>query len=342
MVLRTGFSPDDLALLDCEVVVICSAFNQESVLHEALDSFVAQETNFSFVVLVHDDASTDSTANIIRTYAERYPRLIKGVYESENQYQKGKLFWYLDYLRKSKAPYIAFCEGDDYWIANNKLKLQREALERNPDCSFCFTNAKRIDSSTARVLGDMLPAYSWEKGILNKAKLDTVDLLKMTFLPTASFFARRDSWLEEPELPNSAFRGDRAHQLFLSLCGFAYYLDVVTCAYRVNNPNSVMGEWAKSDERMLAVHDSYIMLYRCFDDYSEFRYHEAVQDAIDLKLFDKMLLTGEKGLVSKESAYRIARERGMSGRAKYRLFCLSPAFYRFVRRLGCPFSSKER
>lgn len=332
--LRTGFSPKDMHSIECDVVVVCSAFNQENVIHEALEGFVSQSTSFSFVVLVHDDASTDSTAQIIKDYAKQYPALIKGIYESENQFQRGEIHWYLDYFRETNARFVALCEGDDYWTVDNKLEIQYSALVSNPECSFCFTNAFRVDSSSGKIVGEMLPAYPWEESLLNKKKLDTIDLLKITFLPTASFFARREAWLLEPDLPREAFRGDRAHQLFLSLNGPAYYLDAITCAYRVNNPNSQMGHWANSDIKMNSILDSYIELYVYLDKYTNYQYHNALQEAIELKLYDKMLLTGKKGLVSKKIAYKIARERGLSGLIKYRLFCSSPAIYHIVRKLG--------
>lgn len=332
--MRTGFSLDEMRSVECEVIIVCSVYNQEDVVKDALEGFVKQKTSFPFVALVHDDASTDSTAQIVMEYAERYPSIIKGIYDSENQYQQNKLFWYLDFLRESKAHFIAICEGDDYWIEDEKLEKQYQQLIRNPNCSFCFTNAVKIDYTSGRLLGVMLPAYSWEKRILKKGKLDTVDLLRITFLPTATFFARKDAWLLEPILPDKAFKGDRAHQIFLSLHGDACYIDAVTSVYRVNNTSSLMGNWAESSSKMVSVLDSYIELYKFFDTYSEFSFHNAVQDAIDLKLFDKMLLTSEKELLSSKSAYKIAARRGLPGILKCFLFQLSPAIYHFIRNVG--------
>lgn len=332
--MRTGFSLDEMSSVECDVVIVCSAYNQENVVKDALEGFVKQKTSFPFVALVHDDASTDSTAQIIREYADRYPSIIKGIYDSENQYQQNKLFWYLDFLRESKARFIAICEGDDYWIEDEKLEKQYQKLIRNPNCSFCFTNAVRIDYTSNRPLGTMLPAYSWEKCIFQKGMLDTVDLLRVTFLPTATFFARKDAWLLEPKLPDNAFKGDRAHQIFLSLHGDACYIDDVTSAYRVNNTNSLMGNWANSSSKMVSVLDSYIELYNFFDTYSKFNFHSAVQEAIDLKLFDKMLLTSERELLSSKSAYKIAARRGLPGILKYLLFQLSPVSYHFIRNVG--------
>ena len=71
------------------VSVICNAYNQEKYIAQALDSFLMQRTDFAFEILVHDDASTDSTPDIIRSYAEKHPELIKPYFQTENQYSKG-------------------------------------------------------------------------------------------------------------------------------------------------------------------------------------------------------------------------------------------------------------
>lgn len=111
--MRRGFQVSDISSVECEVLIVCSTYNQEKYLADALEGFVSQKASFPFLALVHDDASTDGTADVIREYETRYPDIIKGIYEDENQYQQGALFWYLDYLRNSKAKYIALCEGDD-------------------------------------------------------------------------------------------------------------------------------------------------------------------------------------------------------------------------------------
>lgn len=72
-----------------KVSVICTAYNHEKYIEEALHSFVIQNTDFRFEVIAHDDASTDDTAKIIEEYAERYPDIIKPIYQKENQYSKG-------------------------------------------------------------------------------------------------------------------------------------------------------------------------------------------------------------------------------------------------------------
>ena len=101
------------------VSIVCNAYNQELYIREALESFVAQKTNFKFEILVHDDASTDTTADIIREYESKYPDIIKPIYQTENQYSKNVSITALQHQR-ANGKYIAFCEGDDYWIDEYK------------------------------------------------------------------------------------------------------------------------------------------------------------------------------------------------------------------------------
>lgn len=106
------------------VSIKCLVYNHAPYLRQCLDGFVMQKTNFKFEAVVHDDCSTDGSQEIIKEYAAKYPDIIKPIYETENQYSKhdGSLRRIVDAHLNGK--YIAFCEGDDYWIDPNKLQLQ--------------------------------------------------------------------------------------------------------------------------------------------------------------------------------------------------------------------------
>ena len=97
------------------VTVNCLVYNHEPFLRQCLDGFVMQKTTFKFEVIVHDDASTDRSADIIREYAERYPNIIRPVFEKENQYSKGvtRELLHIFFLPTCSRKYIAYCEGDD-------------------------------------------------------------------------------------------------------------------------------------------------------------------------------------------------------------------------------------
>ena len=117
--------------------VVCITYNHEKFIRRALDGFVMQRTNFSFDVLIHDDASTDRTADIIREYEQKYPDLFTVIYEKENQWKKKDICRDIVFP-KVRGEYVALCEGDDYWTDPLKLHKQVEFLETHPEYAICF------------------------------------------------------------------------------------------------------------------------------------------------------------------------------------------------------------
>ncbi len=122
------------------VTVQCLVYNHERFLRDCLNGFVMQQTSFPFEVIVHDDASTDHSADIIREYVEKYPHLIKPVYQTENQYSKkdGSLSRALSAAMSPYSLYLAYCEGDDYWTSPSKLQRQVDFMELHPEYTMCF------------------------------------------------------------------------------------------------------------------------------------------------------------------------------------------------------------
>jgi len=123
------------------VSVVCTAYNHKKYIRAALESFVMQQTNFKYEVLIHDDASTDGTTDIIREYEKKHPNLIRVVYQKENQYSKGILIPETFLYPLARGRYIAICEGDDYWIDPHKLQKQFDMLEKHPDVDICTHSA---------------------------------------------------------------------------------------------------------------------------------------------------------------------------------------------------------
>ncbi|MGI6078575.1 MAG: glycosyltransferase family 2 protein [Fastidiosipilaceae bacterium] len=107
-------------------------YNHEKYIRQCLDGILMQKVNFPYEILVHDDASPDGTADIIREYEAKYPGIIKPIYQTENQYSQGKPVSKFNFDR-ARGKYLAFCEGDDYWTDPGKLQKQVDFLERHPE-----------------------------------------------------------------------------------------------------------------------------------------------------------------------------------------------------------------
>ena len=108
------------------VSINCITYNHEAYIRDALEGFLMQKTDFTFEILVHDDASTDQTANIIRKYEKKYPEIIKPIYQKENQYSQEVEISKQFQFPRARGKYIAICEGDDYWT--NPYKLQKQVI----------------------------------------------------------------------------------------------------------------------------------------------------------------------------------------------------------------------
>lgn len=169
-------------MADPLVTIICIAYNHESYIRQCLDGFMMQKTNFPFEVLIHDDASNDNTTDIIREYEERFPDIIKPIYQKENQYSKGVQIGLTYLYPNAKGKYIAECEGDDYWTDPLKLQMQVDFLELNEDYSMCFHGARIISN------------INTEKGLacehLEDRDYSATELFHVWTVPTASIVYR--------------------------------------------------------------------------------------------------------------------------------------------------------
>lgn len=122
---------------EIEVSVFCLCYNHSKYIRKTLEGFVSQKTNFRYEIIVHDDASTDDSQNIIKEYANKHPSFMKDIFQENNQYSQGVNILDDIIYPRMKGKCIAICEGDDYWDNLNKLQCQYDILEEYPECSIC-------------------------------------------------------------------------------------------------------------------------------------------------------------------------------------------------------------
>lgn len=139
------------------VSVLSITYNQAPFIRQCLDGILCQRTSFRFELIIHDDCSTDGTDEIIRTYARRYPEIIRPFFESENQYSKGVNGLFATFcMPHVRGRYVAICEGDDWWTDPEKLQKQIDFLASHPEYDFCchryhtfYQNASRLTEDNA-------------------------------------------------------------------------------------------------------------------------------------------------------------------------------------------------
>ncbi len=266
-----------------KVSIKCLVYNHEQYLRKCLDGFVMQKTNFKFEAIVHDDASTDNSANIIREYALKYPDIIKPIYQTENQYTKndgsiGKLM-----NKECTGNYIALCEGDDYWTDMNKLQLQSDCLDSNPDCTFCFTNADLFDVSTGKTNLFITELNNEDISGKEIMSIGVGELINTPFIPTASYFFRASNYNKFPTCFNENMgAGDRKLSLFSTAIGRAIFINKKTCVYRKNVPNSVMTKWQTLNyEESYNLAKSFHLLYEKIDEFTNYEYSHIITPLYD-------------------------------------------------------------
>lgn len=187
-----------------------------------------QKTNFLYEAVIHDDASTDGTAEIIREYAEKYPEIIKPYLETENQWSKhdGSLSRIMDSLT-TKRKYIAFCEGDDYWTDPYKLQKQIEVMESNEHIKLSYTAFKTVNH-----LGENIRRRGYEANMKYSSSGDVLPkLFFRNFIQTCSVCIRTDVFVSEI-LSNCPSKYDYAYFLAAACAGDVFYIPDITCAYR--------------------------------------------------------------------------------------------------------------
>lgn len=214
-----------------KVSILCVAYNHEKYIKSALEGFINQKTNFEYEVIVHDDASTDSTADIIREYAAKYPNLIKPICQTENQYSKKVDICREIMLPVSTGTYIAVCEGDDYWIDEQKLQLQVDFLDQNPEYSGCVHNSYKLEMLT----GKQTVIY----GTTDRDLLTTHVLNGgACCYQTSSLIFRREAFFDFP--PFLPVFHDYPFSIHLSLLGPIRYMGRIMSVYRSGTESSCM------------------------------------------------------------------------------------------------------
>jgi glycosyltransferase involved in cell wall biosynthesis len=201
--------------------VWCITYNHEKFISKALDGMLLQKTSFDFEIVVGDDASKDSTVQIIEKYQERFPGRIRCIKNAQNIGVSANV---IQTLNACTGEYIALCEGDDYWTDENKLQKQIDFLEANRGFSMVFHRCEIVDKD-----GVYMRSTNEDVG---KSIFTTVDVIQQIgFIMTCSIVFRRQA-LMLPVWFSKFFAGDLMIQLHCSLNGSIYFLNESMGCYR--------------------------------------------------------------------------------------------------------------
>ncbi len=261
---------------DIKVSVFIVAYNQADYIRNALDSALKQKTDFSFEILVHDDASTDGTKEIIQEYERLYPDQIIAFYESVNAYSH-----YWDYgdkmIRHARGIYMACCDGDDYWTNEHKLQIQYDFMESHPDYSLCVHNTRVIDMQT----GETGLYANHKTGSLSRGYV--IEHAGAVF-HTSSHFFRLQEWRDRH---SSKDVYDLARVCYLADEGKIMYFDNCMSVYRIHTKGS-WNENVADKFNLISDYMGRLSFYKKFDEQTKKRWHKniaKITNGIELQMF---------------------------------------------------------
>lgn len=256
------------------VSVCCLTYNHNDYLEDALNSILDQKVDFALELIVHDDASTDGTVDLIKKYADSYPEIVKPILRPNNLMSSGLGIFqiYTQYLFPlAKGKYIAICEGDDFWTDRTKLQQQIDFLEENPQYSLCFhkvgilknehTNFDIYDEYHRRILGD-------------RTEFTFTDLLKDNIIPNCSV-VYRNIISDFPDLFKNLIFPDWPLHILYAEQGKLGYINKFMAVHREHN----LGLWNGSPhvERVKSIIGFYMdLLQHCGQ-----QYHTIINESLE-------------------------------------------------------------
>ena len=310
------------------VTVCCICYNQKKTVARMLDSILRQKTTFHFEIVIHDDASTDGTGQIIEQYARKYPNVIVPIIQTVNQYSIGGRPD-LNVIPRVRGNYVAFCEGDDYWYDDEKLQLQVEALEAYPSCSIAVHNVKKQNTKDGKYLG-LFPPINVPEGYLKAEEYAKQELENGQWMfQISSLMIRSDILKQYYSEFDAGFMkkfivGDFPLIMYALSKGDAYYINRDMSVYSVES-GGFMSSIKRNKKLALKVNQSYIEGIEEFNKFTHNRFHKYTKKAVVRRKFEVLVLNRDfKSLLSNPEYEDLLKERGARKRLEYRLCALLP------------------
>lgn len=311
---------------DPQVSIICNAFNHGKYIRDALEGFVTQKTDFAFEVLVHDDASTDNTADIIREYEAKYPDIIKPIYQTENQYSKGGKITRRFQTPRVKGKYVALCEGDDYWTDPLKLQKQYDFLKANSEYTMCTCSCVWLDMRTGKRLNTCMTDVDRDVSI------DEI-ILEKNGRPFqyATFFLRSDLFKNLPDWAQEFGVGDTPLAIYLAMNGKVRMLSDIMVVYR----NHAKGSWTsridENPQNKIKAFYKMIEGLNAFNKATDSKYQAIVLKRINLLRYNIARLNRDLKAMRSGELKEIYKSRRLLSRISDVIRCKFPPLYSLIK-----------
>lgn len=257
------------------MVSICSTtYNLEKYIAEAIESWLSQKTNFEFEIVICDDCSKDKTVEIIESYIQKHPNKIRLFTAEKNM---GMMPNYTRSLLAAKGKYIAICDGDDYWIDENKLQMQIDFLESNNTFVACLTNSLVLNDETkeTKIAKTLIWNEADSEGLLfhDDFHIDNIDLSAghvSTYVFRNHLVDNYPFWFLDDDVIT-----DFPLYLINSKFGKTKFFNINTSVYR-NRAGSHSLTWYG----YLKIQRSRIKMYKCINEYLDYKCDKRIRKII--------------------------------------------------------------
>lgn len=264
------------------VSIICVTYCHEKYLRKALDGFLSQKTDFKFEILVHDDASGDETPNIMREYEQKYPDIVRAVYQKENLYSKGVRITDEILLPMVRGKYMAFCEGDDYWCDDNKLQKQFDFLESHPEYTVCVHNTRDMYLKSGK---SVIPFGDKEKDLT----LEDVVMRGSQSFHYSSQLVRTDFYKKLPEFVKlGGMVEDYPDSVYYVLDGRVFYMPEIMSVHIIGTETSWTRTILPFHETRAQFYTDIINMLKAANEYSEHKYDALFTEAIEFNEYNRL------------------------------------------------------
>lgn len=271
-----------------EVTITSTTYNLSAYIKQALDSWLMQKTTFPVEILISDDGSTDGTIEIVESYMKDHPniRLIKNNHA-------GMMPNFIKSIEECSGKYIALCDGDDYWIDENKLQKQYDFMEAHPDFSACFTNSWVVNDNTGE--RKIAKTHLWDEadavGLLAHRDDDNIH---MSPGHTSTYFFRNGLVKKYPEWMYGDVMTDFPLYMIISQYGKAKFINDICTVYRSERAGSDSNtNWSYEKSWRQRIH-----AYQCVNKELKYKYKKIINPIIAsyyFRLCKLLWKTGHKG-----------------------------------------------
>lgn len=315
------------------VSVMCTAYNHEEYIRQALESMVNQKTDFDYEILVNDDVSSDGTADIIREFVAKYPEKVRAFFPEKNLYAQNIDVYYHTFFPNARGKYVAFCEGDDFWCDENKLQMQVDFLEAHPEYSACVHNTRlyycdgsQPDSLLVERTEDMDIGFEHILEGMHNA------------WHTSSLVAKTEVLASPPDYYNIASQhgfGDFPYGLMVRNAGAVRYLNRTMSVYRLN---SNQGAWSAgfyyvARKRIYFLEGMVKMLEAFRNHVHDEETAALVDESITDALFLKYNAEGDAKMLLQPRFKKVLMQRPLKFRLKIYLNYALPGLQKIYRKL---------